>query len=83
MGNKRKTHTIVMTEATPPTKRLRPSHDFGDGGENESQSLLTVQARVDPTYGQRGVFPGLEDDDNDELFYGPPSDGLEYLRMVR
>ncbi|KAI9800975.1 MAG: hypothetical protein M1826_005206 [Phylliscum demangeonii] len=37
--------------------------------------------RVDPTTGLRSAFPGL--DDEGELFYGPASDGLEYLRMVR
>ena len=41
-------------------------------------------SRIDPTYGQRGAFPGLDGSDNDDtLFYGPASDGLEYLRMVR
>ena len=42
------------------------------------------QSRIDPTYGQRGAFPGLDGShDNEGLFYGPASDGLEYLRMVR
>ena len=53
-----------------------------DGGEDDSPS--TTQARVDPTYGQRGAFPGLDDAvGEDGLFYGPANDGLEYLRMVR
>ena len=45
----------------------------------------TPQSRVDPTYGQRGAFPGLDNDKNEDeaLFYGPAGDGLEYLRMVR
>lgn len=38
----------------------------------------------DHDFGQRGAaFPGLEDSNDDLLFYGPASDGLEYLRMVR
>lgn len=42
------------------------------------------QSRVDPVYGQRSAFPGLEDDgSSDGLLYGPPEDGLEYLRFVR
>ena len=41
------------------------------------------QPRTDATYGQKGAFPGLDDGDGDELFYGPASDGIEYLRMVR
>lgn len=42
-----------------------------------------LQPRVDPTYGQRGAFPGLDERKEDPLFYGPANDGLEYLRMVR
>jgi hypothetical protein len=42
-------------------------------------------------YGQKAAFPGLDGDgygdgygDGDgDLFYGPPSSGMEYLRMVR
>lgn len=41
------------------------------------------QPRVDPVYGQRSAFPGLDDAGSDELLYGPPEDGLEYLRLVR
>lgn len=41
------------------------------------------QPRVDPIYGQRSAFPGLDDAGPDELLYGPPEDGLEYLRLVR
>jgi regulator of vacuolar morphogenesis len=42
------------------------------------------EPKVNPTYGQKAAFPGLEaDGEGDELFYGPASNGLEYLRMVR
>lgn len=45
---------------------------------------ISAQSKIDPTYGQRGAFPGLDDlGGEDDLFYGPASDGLEYLRMVR
>jgi regulator of vacuolar morphogenesis len=38
----------------------------------------------DHDFGQRGAaFPGLEDSNEDQLFYGPATDGLEYLQMVR
>ena len=52
---------------------------------NDSDDLpASSQSRIDPTYGQRGAFPGLDGSHaDDELFYGPASDGLEYLRMVR
>ena len=46
--------------------------------------LNSDDSRIDPTYGQRGAFPGLDDSNvENELFYGPANDGLEYLRMVR
>lgn len=62
-------------------KRSRPSIV---GGDDRPCSPSVPQPRVDPTYGQRGAFPGLEEYTNDStLFYGPASDGLEYLRMVR
>ena len=63
-------------------KRPRPS--YPDNQEDNPTAALGAQPRVDPTYGQRGAFPGLEDSaDGDVLFYGPASDGVEYLRMVR
>ena len=63
-------------------KRPRTSSLNDDDGGDESSSKAP-QPRVDPTYGQRGAFPGIEGDEEDTLFYGPASDGLEYLRMVR
>ena len=65
------------------SKRYRPSNLDQDDDEIP-QSTSGAQSRVDPTYGQRGAFPGLDDfNGEEELFYGPASDGLEYLRMVR
>lgn len=49
---------------------------------NNVQTYYDQKPRADPTTGLKSAFPGLEDDD-DQLFYGPASDGLEYLRMVR
>ncbi len=54
--------------------------DLKRGDDNPYSS----QAKVDPTYGQRGAFPGLDDATGDDgVFYGPANNGLEYLRMVR
>lgn len=64
------------------SKRLRPSHFYGS--DDEVHTPANPQSRVDPTYGQRSAFPGLEGlADQDALFYGPASDGMEYLQMVR
>ena len=80
MAEKRKIRPDNAEQNHQKRSRIATSGD-------EDANLLTTEAaqpRIDPTYGQRGAFPGLEDIyDEDELFYGPASDGLEYLRMVR
>ena len=79
MTNKRKGFETQNEETALYSKKAR----FND--PNGSDDLpSSSQPRLDPTYGQRGAFPGLDDCNNDDgLFYGPASDGLEYLRMVR
>jgi hypothetical protein len=59
------------------SKRPRFDNDTGGGGPKFDAS----RGYIDPSTGQRGAFPGLEG--FDEEFYGPPQDGLDYLRMVR
>ncbi|KAL8986809.1 MAG: hypothetical protein Q9177_003932, partial [Variospora cf. flavescens] len=77
MPQKRKIH--LPGSQIAQSKRTRYSN--GDNGTSED---ATSKAQVDPTYGQRSAFPGLDDPvEEDILFYGPASDGLEYLRMVR
>jgi hypothetical protein len=86
MSHKRKQSTLHPD--TNDSKRLRASAFLTiEDEEAERRSVKPELApRVDPTYGQRGAFPGLDDEDldsEDELFYGPADDGLAYLRMVR
>jgi hypothetical protein len=55
---------------------------------NKSRSRPSVEARVDPTYGQRSAIPGLDDDttiegEEDGLNYDDDVDALAYLRAVR
>ena len=78
MANKRKTNSHIQPK---DAKRHRVSND----GEGEALMSGDSQPHIDPTYGQRGAFPGLHDegDESEKLFHGPASDGLEYLRMVR
>lgn len=79
MDNKRKHFDNQNGESFFSIKRSRLNNP--DGSDDLPTSS---QPRIDPTYGQRGAFPGLDDShDDDGLFYGPASDGLEYLRMVR
>ena len=72
-------HQGPQTEEPLYNKRSR----FNEDNANDDIPLA-AQSKIDPTYGQRGAFPGLDDPrGEDDLFYGPASDGLEYLRMVR
>lgn len=64
----------------PSPKRARVSIE--DESDEQSGSIAHERPRNHPIYGQKSAFPGL-DDGGDELFYGPPDDGMEYLRMVR
>ena len=80
MAKKRKTLSDQIENSYQ--KRARPV------SSNHGHLIISLaedsQPRLDPTYGQRGAFPGLDEtDEADHLFYGPANDGLEYLRMVR
>ncbi|KAL8725225.1 MAG: hypothetical protein Q9166_007489 [cf. Caloplaca sp. 2 TL-2023] len=78
MTQKRKTRP----SATNGHQSKRHHHDEDEEIQEIANSSSKVQ--VDPTYGQRSAFPGLDAlaGEND-LFYGPAEDGLDYLRMVR
>ena len=70
-------HPSSPPSGIPQSKKARifaPQRD-----EDKPQTA----AKVDPTYGQRGAFPGLDEGGNEDLFYGPANDGLAYLKMVR
>lgn len=82
MPRKRRNSSSSEPEEQPSPKRARPFSI--DDFDLDYEPTGTEAPRTNPTYGQKGAFPGLGDDeDGDELFYGPASDGLEYLRMVR
>lgn len=75
---------------TSSPKRVRISYaedDDGPAAMMTSTSTSTTTSyerpRNHPIYGQKSAFPGLDTATNDELFYGPADDGMEYLRMVR
>ncbi|KAL8778801.1 MAG: hypothetical protein Q9213_007236 [Squamulea squamosa] len=78
MAHKRKTYPSAAHGVPPKRHRLL----LDDEAENNTD--LSTKAQVDPIYGQRSAFPGLDSPEGeDNLFYGPAEDGLEYLRMVR
>ena len=80
MSNKRKLPSTRIHDPSDFKRRRQSTLDDDDDEENPTKA---AQPKVDQTYGQRGAFPGLDEGDDEQLFYGPASDGLEYLRMVR
>jgi hypothetical protein len=62
----------------PPERSSTRVTQLDYESEEESRETPRFNERV----GQAGAFPGLGADD-DEPFYGPASDGIDYLRMVR
>ncbi|OJD25489.1 hypothetical protein ACJ73_03138 [Blastomyces percursus] len=85
MSEKRKAPSSEPS-SSPYTKRARPT-DPNDDSCPPTPIIPTTtrpQPKNDPVYGQKHAFPGLDDSiDEDQLFYGPAEDGIEYLRMVR
>ena len=80
MSRKRRNTSSPEPDDELPSKR----HDArGVELDYDSDETETREApRFDDLTGQTGAFPGLGGD-SDELFYGPASDGIDYLRMVR
>jgi hypothetical protein len=62
----------------PPERSSTRVTQLDYESEEESRETPRFNERV----GQAGAFPGLGADDV-EPFYGPASDGIDYLRMVR
>ena len=84
MSLKRRNTSSPEPDDSPISKRQKPLPELEEEDSDDSfdHPFSSEQPRSDPTYGQKGAFPGLDDNEH-ELFYGPPSNGLEYLRMVR
>jgi regulator of vacuolar morphogenesis len=82
MPEKRK---IASSDLDSPSDTKRSCTLDTEEKDDEDSPIQMPQERPrsDPIYGQKSAFPGLDDFLGDELFYGPPEDGLEYLRMVR
>lgn len=79
----RKRRNTSSPEASPPPDRKRhvslvPSVD----SDFEDPQISKEKPQLNQTVGQTGAFPGLGADD-DEPFYGPAGNGIDYLRMVR
>ena len=79
MSRKRRNTSSPEPDDTPSPKSRDLECDW-DGSDADDDSREAPH--VDAFSGQIGAFPGLGKD-NGELFYGPASDGIDYLRMVR
>ena len=90
MASLKRKNEAVTEAGAPYNKRTRPLLDSEDGAQDRLKPKQSsygggaTTSRIDYTTGQRQFFPGLDDGvDEEELFYGPPDDGIDYLRMVR
>lgn len=86
MSLKRKIPPLAAASNFGPKRQRSFSDDQSeDEGVAPVRSVVPPeQPRNDPIFGQKHAFPGLDDDDDGALSYGEsPTDGLEYLRMVR
>lgn len=86
MSYKRRNSSSPECETPAKRQRQQPArtvssydgvHDY-DFDDSETEEQPQVHAFT----GQTSAFPGLGQDE-DDLFYGPAVDGLDYLRMVR
>ncbi|KAF7587874.1 hypothetical protein BBP40_006610 [Aspergillus hancockii] len=82
MSDKRKQQDS-LPESSPYAKRHRLSYAEEDEDNMAPAVTPHERPRNHPIYGQKSAFPGLDTTGDDELFYGPAEDGMEYLRMVR
>lgn len=83
MSRKRRNTSSPESDDIPPSKRLQsiPSTDDEELDFDDPQDTKE-QPRLNEEFGLHNAFPGLDVDD-EELFYGPAADGIDYLRMVR
>ena len=84
MSRKRRNTSSPDSDHTPPPKQPRSevSYDDEDDSDFDEPQDVKEQPRLNPESGQSSAFPGLGANE-DELFYGPAADGIDYLRMVR
>lgn len=73
----------LMYSSDEPLNRKRFRLSEVEDDDNIPKIKPAIQPKVNHTYGQRSAFPDLDDSNNDVIFYGPASDGIEYLQMVR
>jgi regulator of vacuolar morphogenesis len=85
MSRKRHNTSSPESDYSPPSKKLRsPVHSEIEGEDEGFDDFdePPEQPRLNTENGQYNAFPGLVGYE-DEPFYGPAMDGIDYLRMVR
>jgi len=83
MSRKRRNTSSPEPDDLPSPKRQDSRDGRNDWDDSDdSDEDLDETPHVGEYTGQVGAFPGLGGED-DELFYGPAADGIDYLRMVR
>ena len=75
---RRNTSSPELDDSPPPKRRLSSSPSEYQTHDHASKE----RPQINQSFGQVNAIPGLGTDDG-ELFYGPATDGIDYLRMVR
>ena len=81
MPRKRRNTSSPEPDNDVSSSKRRLAPEAGSGEDDAINQDRRETPYVDEFTGQTGAFPGLGG--GDEMFYGPASDGVDYLRMVR
>ena len=83
MSRKRRNTSSPESDYIPPPKRAWSIISYDENEEDWTDpEEIKEQPRLDPEFGLHNAIPGLGRH-GDELFYGPATGGIDYLRMVR
>lgn len=91
MGSKRDYSAALAAEDYDNDNDQQPVKASSNKRRREQQSTSTkskqIEAKTDPTYGQRTAFPGLDDGEmqlsDEDLEFEECGDALAYLKSVR
>lgn len=83
MSNKRRNTSSPECDSPPKRQRSRATEPAAsyDGMYDDPEAAVDERPQINASTGQTGAFPGLSVDE--DVFYGPANDGIDYIRMVR
>ena len=64
-------------------KRTRPNEEQAEDGRHSAPRPANVNRPFNPIYGMQSMFPGIMEDDDNDLSDESTNEALAYLRSVR